>query len=199
MNTIHGDKKRAETHGVAISGCLSKPCAMRGGVTVTRWHSHWPTDAGSNPALATKEKKRAYMKAYREKNKQKLNDNQKLYAKKWREANKEKLREFRAANKKNQQTYNLVHYKKNKEKIKDKANEWREVNPEKFKKARRKYKTKSKRELRDWFVTQTLKQQTGIKPTKEEVRLYRKYLQLKRKQDEIKKQKCSKDKGSSKS
>ena len=81
----------------------------------------------------TKQEKKAYDKAYREANKDKI----KVYQKAWQEANKDKSKAYREANKDKKKAYNKAYDEANKEKKNAYMKVYREANKDNINSRRR--------------------------------------------------------------
>ena len=120
----------------------------------------------------TPEERKAYNKAYQQKNKEKIKEQRKEYleknkehikeqdrkrVKEYREKNKEHIKEqdrkrgkeYREKNKEKKKEY----YEKNKEQIKEKLKEYREKNKEKLKESRQTEPVKKSKRITNWKIS----------------------------------------------
>ena len=93
----------------------------------------------------TSEEQKAYMKAYRKKNKEKLNE----YSKQYYEENKEKVKERQKKHYKQNKEKMKEYYKKNKEIIKGQQKEYREKNKERKVSYDKEYRETNRKTIND--------------------------------------------------
>lgn len=87
-----------------------------------------------------KDRKKAYMKAYREKNKERIREHKKQYMKEYYEKNKDRIKEYQAS-----------HYKENADRIREQTSNWKTKNKDAVNSYNRRYREAHKREHSEYI------------------------------------------------